>query len=360
MVGMYRYLEKEIDSAVKRVLKSGQYILGIESERFEKDFAIYVGAKTSVGMNSGTDALTVALWALGDSPGGEVIVPSLTATPTVAAILLANHKPVFIDVDETYTIDLAQLEEAINGKTVAIVPVHLYGHPANMPAILELAEHYGLAVIEDCAQAHGATIDNKAVGSFGEMGAFSFYPTKNLGAYGDAGIITTNSETYERRCRELRQYGWGWKSSVPRITYNHHGMNSRLDELQAAILNVKLKHVNRWNDIRRQQAQRYLEGLRFTDLILPVEREGYRHVYHQFVVRFRDREKILKQFGEAGYGLQVHYPIPVHKQPYYRQFDAFPMSNTDAFCREIFSLPIGPHITDQQVEQVIQIVKRFT
>lgn len=357
MVGEYQALESEVDEAIKRVLESGWYILGKEVEAFEQEFARYLGVNHAIAVNSGTDALVIALWALDRS--GEVIVPSLTAPPTVSAICQAGLKPVFIDVDESYTMNCQQLSEIVTAHTAAIVPVHLYGHPADMVEISTIGGLYNVPVIGDCAQAHGARVGKRDVSQYGKLNAYSFYPTKNLGAFGDAGCVVTDDGDLARKCRELRQYGWGWRLSVPQVSYSHHGINSRMDEMQAAILRVKLPYLHSWNELRRSQGQMYREALHFTDVILPVERRGTHHVYHQFVVRVKNRDRLLEELRENDLPAKIHYPLPSHKQPYYQKYPALPMENTDQWMKEILSLPIGPHITDEEVERTVRIVKRF-
>lgn len=354
MVGMYPQIQIQVDTAIKRVLESGRFIFGPEIEKFEAKFAKYLEVKHVIGVGSGTDALMIALWALERGPG-EVIVPSLTAMPTATAVCLAGHKPVFVDVDEMYTLDPNQVKRAINKNTVAIIPVHLYGHPAELMAIRDAAGD--VPVIEDCAQAHGALLGKGMVGGFGGSAAFSFYPTKNLGAYGDAGAIATNSDELMVRCRELRQYGWGWKSGIQ--TFNHHGTNSRMSEVQAAILSVKLPYLDVWNEVRRKQAGVYNQAFKHLPLVLPAQKPGYQHVYHQYVIRSEHRDDLQKVLGRSGIETQVHYPAPVHQQPYYQRFKALEMPNTELWCKQILSLPIGPHVPIEIIMRVIEIVRRY-
>ena len=298
----------QIDMAIQRVLNSGKYILGEEVEIFEQEFAAYVGISHAIGVASGTDALELALRACGIGAGDLVYTVSHTAVATVAAIELAGAVPVLVDIDPiTYTIDLNCLEKALahppNGKLKAIIPVHLYGQPANMVDILEMAHRYGLYVIEDCAQSHGAILSGHMTGTWGDIAAFSFYPTKNLGALGDGGMVVTDNSELAQRTSALRQYGWKKRyiSEIP-------GFNSRLDELQAAILRVKLKYLHAENTRRIVLAPRYTAALTDSGLILPICRKDARHVYHQYVVRSPQRDAVQDYLLAHGIGTLIHYP----------------------------------------------------
>ncbi len=351
----------EIDAAIKRVLESGWYILGQEVEAFEKDFASFVGASHAVGVGNGTDALELALRACGIGPGDLVFTVSHTAVATVAAIELAGATPVLVDIDpDTYTMDPESLVEALAhppaGKPKAIIPVHLYGQAADMPAILELARKYKLRVIEDCAQSHGATLDGRMTGTFGDMAAFSFYPTKNLGALGDGGIVVTDDAALAERVRLLRQYGWR-RRYVSEIS----GGNSRLDELQAAILRVKLGFLKSENARRNELARLYDDLLKDTGLILPKTHFGAKHVFHQYVVRSSRRDALAERLKQEGIGTIIHYPMPIHLQPAYsgRLQRVVALSQTEKAAQEVLSLPIFPQLTEEQVGHVCAAIVKF-
>lgn len=356
----YLAYKDEIDAAIQSVLNSGFYILGGEVEAFEQEFASYIGVQHGIGVANGTDALEVALRACGVGYGDLVLTVSHTAVATVAAIELVGAKPVFIDIDPaTFTIDVNHLEAAIVqiqktpslGTLKAIIPVHLYGHPADMPAIMTLAERYGLYVIEDCAQAHGATLNNRKIGTWGHMAAFSLYPTKNLGAIGDAGIVVTPSQELADQAKSLRQYGWKERyiSDVP-------GMNSRLDVLQAAILRVKLRYLDADNRKRQAIAETYARQLAHLPILLPRAPETLSHVYHQFVLRVEERDAMLDFLKQRGIGAAIHYPAPVHLQRAYAgRVLSFPehLAVTEEIGKEILSLPMHPFLTADEVQAVI-------
>ena len=347
--------KQEIDDAVRRVLESGWYILGDEVRAFEEEFAAYLGVGHSVGLGNGTEALHLALVACAIGHGDEVVTVSHTAVATVAAIELAGAKPVFVDIDPvTYTMDPDLLEKSITSKTKAVLPVHLYGHPAPMEDILAIAREYGLCVIEDCAQAHGANYRGKRVGSFGDMGCFSFYPTKNLGALGDGGAVVTSDPELAEKARLLREYGWAerYVSYIP-------GWNSRLDELQAAILRVKLKYLDEDNGARARLAALYIKGLSETGLVLPRVRERADHVYHLFAVGAPDRDRLLAHLHSRDIGAAIHYPVPVHMQPAYAHLEVRGLLETDRVARQIISLPMYPEMTEIEVDAVITAVKEF-
>ena len=337
----------EIDRAISAVLDRGRYILGPEVEAFEREFAVYLGVKHIIGVGSGTDALRLALESAGVRAGDTVATVSHTAVATVAAIELAGAIPVLVDIDPaTFTIDCSRLEGVLRARRVsAIVPVHLYGHPANMPAIVELARRYQTTVIEDCAQSHGAFVDGRKTGSFGAAAAFSFYPTKNLGALGDGGAIGTNDSGIAERARLLREYGW-----TPRYVSQIPGMNTRLDELQAAILRVKLRYLDLGNARRREIAAAYSAGLRHVRL--PADNAG--HVFHQYVVRSQDRDALRAKLAAVGVGTLLHYPVPVHLQPAYARLEHGALPETESASREVLSLPMYPELEDAAVALVIQ------
>ncbi|NES21166.1 MAG: DegT/DnrJ/EryC1/StrS family aminotransferase [Symploca sp. SIO3E6] len=349
----------EIDAAIKNVLESGYYILGQEVEAFEREFATFIGVDHGIGVANGTDALEVALRVCGVGAGDVVITVSHTAVATVAAIELVGAMPLLVDVDSvSYTMDVDCLEEAIlqvqqnpsMGQLKAIIPVHLYGHPANMPAIMELAERHGLSVIEDCAQAHGAKLNNRKIGTWGHLAAFSLYPTKNLGALGDAGIVVTNDARLAEEASIYRQYGWRQRfiSDVP-------GMNSRLDPIQAAILRVKLRYLDQDNAYRQHVAAKYNSSFQELPLQLPQLKGDVNHVYHQYVVRSCDERDRLKEFLTAqGIGTSIQYPVPVHLQPAYHSRVPLGLRRlpvTEQLCQEILSMPIHPHLSEEEVER---------
>ncbi|ACS91098.1 DegT/DnrJ/EryC1/StrS family aminotransferase [Thermococcus sibiricus] len=350
----YHEIKEEIDNAVQRVLESGWFILGEELKKFEEEFAKYLGANYAIGVNSGSDALYLSVKALGIGRGDEVITVSHTFISTVDAIVRNGARPVFVDIDpETYTIDVNQIEEKITKKTKAIIPVHLYGHPADMDPIMEIAEKHGLYVIEDASQAHGAEYKGKKVGSIGHVACFSFYPTKNLGAYGDAGAIVTNDNELAERLRMMRNYG-----SPKKYYHDFIGVNSRLDEIQAAILRVKLKYLNRWNERRREIAKLYNEFLKDTGVITPVEKEWAKHVYHLYVIRHKERDELQQYLLRNGIKTQIHYPVPVHLQKAYLDLGVkVRLPVTEQISQEILSLPMFPHLSDTEVEKIARVVK---
>jgi len=346
----------EIDTAVSRVLNSGRYILGQEVESFENEFASYSGVKFGIGVGSGTEALHLSLRACGIGKDDEVITVSHTAVATVAAIQLCGAKPVLVDIDlDTYTINTKQVEQAITNKTKAIIPVHLYGHPSDMEKITEIARRYGLKVIEDCAQSHGAIYKGRKTGALGDIAAFSFYPTKNLGAIGDGGIVVTDNSEFAEKLRLLREYGWRQRyiSEIP-------GLNSRLDELQAAILRVKLRYLDEENSKRQALASVYNERLSSSNLILPVCNSDVTHVYHQYVVRSSHRDALREFLQKKGIGTLIHYPVPVHQQPAYKNsLICFSMENTERAVKEIVSLPMYPELTPDSVIQVADTIAEW-
>ena len=347
----YESHRAEIDEAIRRVLESGRYILGDEVIAFECEFADYVGVRNAIGVGSGTEALHLALAACGVGVGDEVITVAHTAVATIAAIELCGATPVLVDIEPDYfTLDPKQLEDAITSRTKAVIPVHLYGQPADLAAIISIAQRHGVKVIEDCAQAHGAVYHEKRVGSWGDIACFSFYPTKNLGAIGDGGAVVTNDPSLAEKVRCLREYGWASERNVSEAS----GLNSRLDELQAAILRVKLQFLDEDNNQRRRIAALYGDLLRDSDLVLPQRREDATHVFHLYVVRSEERDELLARLRAEGIGALIHYPVPVHLQPAYlnrlRGADSLP--NTERAATEILSLPIYPELTDAEIERV--------
>ena len=350
----YQEIKEEINQAIQRVLESGWFILGKELEAFEKEFAKYIGVKHVIGVNSGSDALYLSVKALGIGKGDEVITVSHTFISTVDAITRNGAKPVFVDIDpETYTMDVSQIEKKITERTKAIIPVHLYGHPADMDPIMEIAEEYGLYIIEDASQAHGAEYKGRKVGSIGHVACFSFYPTKNLGAYGDGGAIVTNDDELAENLRMLRNYG-----SSKKYYHDFVGVNSRLDEIQAAVLRVKLGHLDEWNEKRRKIAKLYNELLEDSDVITPIEKEWAKHVYHLYVIRHRERDKLHQYLLKNGIKTQIHYPVPVHLQKAYLDLGIrAKLPVTERISREILSLPMFPYLTDAEIEKIAMVVK---
>lgn len=339
----YLFHKEEIKEAITRVLNSGRYILGPEVESFENEFASYIGVRFGIGVGSGTEALHLALRAFGIGKDDEVITVSHTAVATVAAIQLCGATPVLVDIDlDTYTINTKQIEQAITKKTKAIIPVHLYGHPADMEKITKIATKYNIRIIEDCAQSHGAVYKGRKTGTWGDISAFSFYPTKNLGAIGDGGIVVTDNKELAERVRLLREYGWR-----QRYISEISGLNSRLDELQAAILRVKLRYLDKENSKRQALALVYNEKLSSSNLILPVCNSDITHVYHQYVVRSSKRDTLREFLKKNGIGTLIHYPVPVHQQPAYKNNIrcVSSLENTERIVKEIISLPIYPELT---------------
>jgi len=357
----YQSHKAAIDAAVARVLASGWFILGKEVTGFEAEFAAYQGQAHAVGTGSGTEALHLALLACDVRPGDAVITVSHTAVATVAAIELCGAHPILVDIEPvTFVMDTARLEDTIRASerpVKAIIPVHLYGHPAPMAAVMAIAQRHGLRVIEDCAQAHGAVIDGRKIGTWGDIAAFSFYPTKNLGALGDGGAVVTSDAHLNEQARLLRQYGWRERyiSAVP-------GLNTRLDEMQAAVLRVKLPHLDTENARRRDIAALYNELLRDTGLQLPVESPGIEHVYHQYVVRSSRRDELAASLKSEGIGTAILYPMPVHLQPAYLGrvgIGAGGLAHTEAVCRDLLCLPVHPQLSDQQIERIAGAIVRF-
>jgi len=343
----------EVSQVIQRVLNSGSYILGEETRKFEADFSKYIGAKFGVGVNSGSDALYLAVKALGLSKGDEVVTVSNTMISTVDAISRNGATPVFVDIDpETYTIDASKIKTKISNKTRAIIPVHLYGQAANMDLIMEIANKHNLSVIEDACQAHGAEYMHRKVGGIGHVGCFSFYPTKNLGAYGDAGMIVTNDEKLANTLNKMRNYGTSQK-------YYHDfiGVNSRLDEMQAAILSLKLHYLDGWNVKRRKLAELYNSSLKNSPIIRPIEKEYGKHVYHLYVIRCKDRDKLQHYLLKHGIQTLIHYPIPVHLQKAYQTLDELPL--TEKICGEILSLPLYPWQDEREVSIISEHITKY-
>lgn len=352
----YSEIRNEMNQAIQNVLDSSHYILGDQVEKFEKEFSRYINTKYAVGVNSGTDALLISLIALGIKTGDEVITVSHTTTPTAMPILILGGRPVFVDVYlDFYTMDVSQIEKKLTKKTKAIIPVHLYGNPVDMDSLMKIAQKHGIYVIEDACQAHGAEYKNKKVGSFGIFSAFSFYPTKNLGGYGDGGVVLTNDAKLYEKTIMLRQYGWR-----NRYVSEVIGINSRLDEVQAAILRVKLKYLTKWNGQRIKIAARYKELLKDAQIILPKEQCNSKHIYHQFVIRHNKRNMLQRHLLRNGIQTQIHYPVPVHKQKTFIELGIkIKLSVTEKICREILSLPINPWLREEEVQYISSCISKY-
>ncbi len=356
----HKELKKQINEAIAKVIKRGDFILGEEVKLFENEFAHFCNSRYAVGVSSGTEAIFLALLSLGIGKGDEVIVPAFTYIATALAISYTGAKPVFVDIDEkTYNIDSEEIEKAITKNTKVIIPVHLYGQPANMPAVLQIAKQYNLRVIEDAAQAHGATIkfsggNEYKTGNMGDIGCFSFYPSKNLGAMGDGGMITTdNEESYKKICM-LRDYG-----RISKYEHTLIGYNSRLDTMQAAILRIKLKRLPKWNKMRQKAAQVYNRLLEDLNLITPYTDSFVKHVYHVYAVRIKKRDEAHAALKAKDIAAIIHYPIPLHLQKAYQQLSYtkgdFPVS--EQVAQEVLSLPMYPHIKEQQIKIVASVLK---
>jgi len=356
-LAQYQSYKEDIDVAISKVLKNGRYILGDESKAFEAEFAAYIGVAYGIGVGSGTEALHIALRACGVGQGDEVITVSHTAVATVAAIELTGATPVFVDIEsDFYTMNSKMIEQAVSSKTKAIVPVHIYGQPADMQSILTIAKKHKIFIIEDCAQAHGAKYHDKIVGSWGDIACFSFYPTKNLGALGDGGMVVTDNKFLAKKVRLLHEYGWAERyiSEIP-------GWNTRLDELQAAILRVKLRHLDDDNRKRRQIAALYESELPVSSLTLPGERDGATHAYHLYVVRSGERDSLRAFLRSKDVEPLIHYPVPIHLQPAYRGKLSIGNSlpETEKAAREVLSLPIYPELGEEDIMTVVSAVKEF-
>jgi len=357
----YLAQQPEIDAAIARVLRNGRYVLGEEVAAFEHGFASYIGVRHGIGVASGTDALVLALKALAVGPGDYVVTVSHTAVATVAAIELAGARPLLVDIDPaTATLDPAELARVLAappGRIAAIIAVHLYGHPADLDAILPLARRHGVRLVEDCAQSCGARLSEARTGSIGDLGAFSFYPTKNLGALGDGGMVVTSDDALAARLRALREYGWR-----ERYVSDIAGMNSRLDELQAAILNVKLAALDAGNARRAAIAAAYDRGLARLPLALPARRPRAAHAFHQYVVRSARRDALREALTRAGISTNIHYPVPVHLQPAYCDRVALGPSGlieSERAAGEVLSLPLYPELGDAAVAKIVAALREL-
>ena len=353
----YREVQREIWQALEQVFATGVFILGENVATFEERFAAYCGTRYGIGVGSGTEALYLALLACGVGPGDEVITATNTDVPTVSAIWQTGAKPVFVDIDrDTCILDPQKLEEKITLRTRVLLPVHLYGHPADMDPILDIARRHHLMVIEDACQAHGAEYKGRKVGSLGDLGCFSFYPTKNLGGYGDGGMIVTSHAEMADTLKLLRNHG-----QRDRYTHVRKGLTSRLDELQAAMLLIKLVHLERWNEQRRAMAQYYHELLADSDVSTPMEAAYARHVYHLYVVRGKRRNELQAFLSSQGIGTLVHYPTPVHLQEAYKSLGvaqgSFPIA--EQYADEVLSLPMYPGLQKEHIERVCRALHQF-
>ncbi len=352
----YQSIREEVNAAIQRVLDNTSFILGREVEAFEAAFAEYVGAKFCVGISNGTAAIQLAVTACGLTAGDEVIVPANTFFATAEAVSTAGAAPVFVDADpSSYNIEVNRIEAAITPRTRAIMPVHLYGQAADLGPIFEIAARHNLIVIEDAAQAHGSLYKGKRVGALGLAGCFSFYPGKNLGAYGEGGAVVTNDAEVARRLRLLRDHGSERKYHHEIIAYNF-----RLEGLQGAVLGVKLKHLDRWNTLRREHAALYNQLLKDTNLILPREMDYAQHVYHLYVVQTEERDALQKSLTEAGVQTGIHYPIPIHLQPAYAFLGHKPgdFPEAERQARRVLSLPMFPELTNEQLEHVVKMTRQ--
>lgn len=357
LTAQYHSIQSEIDAAVHQVLENGHFILGPNVTLLEQEVATYLGARHAAGVASGTDALVIALRALGIGPGDEVIVPAYSFFATAGAVMLTGARPVFVDIKpETYCLDETQVAVRITSKTKAIIPVHLYGHPAEMSTVLDIARMHGLKVIEDNAQAFGAEYRGRKTASLGDIGCLSFFPTKNLGGYGDGGMVITNDDELAGKVRMLRAHGWK-KKYFPEML----GYNSRLDELQAAILRVKLQHVDEWNLRRRVLASQYTERFSGMGIATPVEMEYARHVYHLYTVRFAERDRVQSELKSNGIASDVYYPQPLHLTEPCRPFGYRPgdFPAAEQASREALSLPLYPEMSEVQLDSVTDHIQRI-
>jgi dTDP-4-amino-4,6-dideoxygalactose transaminase len=357
LTAQYHSIKKEIDAAVLATLESGHFILGPQVTKFEETIAAYLGVDHVIGLASGTDALVIALRALNVGADDEVIIPAYTFFATAGTVMSVGAKPVIVDIDpQSYQIDVSRIEAAITPKTKAIIPVHLYGHPSEMNPILEIARKHGLKVIEDNAQGFGAEYLGKKTGSIGDIGCLSFFPTKNLGAYGDGGAVVTNDAALAERMRMLRTHGWKKKYYSEEVGYN-----SRLDAMQAAILQAKFPYADAWNDKRRELSHRYNEHLAPLGIVTPVEREWGRHVYHLYILRVEKRDELQAFLRQKGIASDVYYPLPPHlsvpcRKYGYKEGD-FP--HAEKAAKETLALPLYPELTLEQQDEVIAAVREF-
>jgi dTDP-4-amino-4,6-dideoxygalactose transaminase len=357
LTAQYHSIKKEVDDAVLATLEAGHFILGPRVTKFEESVAAYLGVSYAAGLASGTDALVIALRALDIGAGDEVIIPAYTFFATAGTVMSVGAKPVFVDIDpHTYEMDVTKVEAAITGKTRAIIPVHLYGHPAEMTPVLDVARRHGLKVIEDNAQGFGAEYLGRKTAALGDIGCLSFFPTKNLGAFGDGGMVVTNDPALAERMRMLRTHGWRKKYYSEEVGYN-----SRLDALQAAILQAKLPHADSWNDARRVLAKRYTEHLAPLGVATPIEEAWGRHVYHLYIIRSERRDELQAFLKGKGIASEVYYPLPPHLSVPCRKFGYkegdFP--NAEQAALQTLALPLYPELTHTQQDEVIKAIRAF-
>ena len=352
----YSVIKDEVQNAILNFLENQWFVMGEELKKFEKEFSSYSNTKYGIGVNSGSDALFISMLGCGIGKGDEVVTVSHTFISTVDAIVRSGAEPILIDIDpETYTMDTSKLEEKISKKTKAIIPVHLYGHPVDMDPLLEISEKYGLYVIEDACQAHGTEYKNKKVGSLGDIGCFSIYPAKNLGAYGDGGMITSNNEELAEKFSKFRNYG-----QIAKYSHEFIGVNSRLDDIQAVILRIKLKYLDEWNEKRRKIAKLYNEMLRDANVKTPIEKDYAKHNYHLYVIRHNERDKLKEYLYNSHIQTLIHYPIPIHKQKAYLNLqNKFKLPITERYSNEVISLPMNPWLNEEEVFIISQHIKQF-
>lgn len=354
----YHEIKTEIDEAVLKSLEATQFILGPNVQKFEEEAAAYLGVKHAVGLANGTEALHLALLACGIGKGDEVITTPFTFIATAEAISYVGAKPVFVDIDpKTFNIDPKKIEEYIvahgDSKVKAIIPVHLYGQAANMDPIMAIAEKHNLKVVEDCAQSFGGDYKGKMTGSFGEFGCYSFFPSKNLGCYGDGGMVTTNDSELAEKVKMLRNHG-------SKIRYYHSviGYNSRLDEIQAAILRVKLKRMKKFNELRNRNAHLYSKMFEGTVIVPPYEDGNGMHVYHQYTVKVKNRDRIIEALTKEGIASAIYYPVPLHQQEVYKKdYQRLDLPITEKVSQEVLSLPIFPELTEEEIRKVVSVIK---
>ena len=347
-------IDDEIKQAVVKAVESGQYILGPECKAFEKEFAVYNGAKHAVLTTSATAALWLTIKAFGAKAGDEILVPGHTAFPTIEAICFAGVTPIFVDIDNTYTVDVKDAAAKVTPRTVGFIPVHLYGHPANLTDIQELCAKHKLWLLEDCAQAHGAAWQGRKVGSFGRAGVFSFYPSKNLTVMGDGGLLVTDDDEVAARCRRLRDHGRQSKDIHLEV-----GFNLRFNDIQAAVGRVLLRRLDTMNDERRRLAARYAAGLAGLPLVLPSEAPGARHVYHLYVIATSERDQIAAFLKDKGIATGIHYPVPCHQQPAVEYLKPGPLEHTERIVKQILTLPISAGHRESEIDEVAAAVQAF-
>ena len=355
----YKSIKKEVDLAIKNVLKKADFVLGEEVEKFEKEFAAFCGVKYAVGLDTGLSSLELGMRALGIGPGDEVLTPANSFIASSSAISFTGAKPILADCDKkTYNIDIDDAEKRITKRTKAIMPVHLYGQMSDMERVAAFAKKHSLLIIEDACQAHGAKFRNKRAGSFGDFAAFSFYPGKNLGAYGDGGMFATDSKRLFKKIKMMRNYG---RKNHNKYLHFDLAWNRRLDTMQAAILRVKLKHLEKWNNLRRKHAYLYNELVKDLDVVTPFEMNKCMHIYHVYSIRTKKRDKLKEELEKKGISTGVHYPIPIHLQPAYKALGYkqgdFPV--TEKYAREILSLPMFPELKESQIKFIARQIKLF-